>query len=233
MGAATMQFERFFRLTGGRGRGVSCGEDGLFAGDTALLEKVADREGQREWRPRLQSDLARDLTKAYGLPVDLSGKLAGLEAVAGALNRGDIAHAQVAALLLRLSDPPNESKGSVSSPDVAPQSELSEGDCACNPARLGKFNPYHDERGRFTTAEGAVAPDAAKPKRPTEVQVASEVGPMTKPNAGSSNIAYPEGWQPCHEKCLAQTEGVWPPSDRPGLYRRCMRECLGAAGDDY
>jgi hypothetical protein len=49
---------------------------------------------------------------------------------------------------------------------------------------------------------------------------------------GTSSVAYPEGWQECHE-CLAATEGVWPPSDRPGLYRRCVRECLGPAGDDY
>jgi hypothetical protein len=50
---------------------------------------------------------------------------------------------------------------------------------------------------------------------------------------GTPTVAYPEGWQECHEKCLAETEGVWPPSDRPGLYRRCVRECLGPAGDSY
>ncbi|MGA2492035.1 MAG: phage portal protein [Roseiarcus sp.] len=73
---------------------------------------------------------------------------------------------------------------------------------------LGKFNPNHDERGRFATAESAARPEGQR-------------------------IAYPEGWQACHEKCLAETEGVWPPSDRPALYRRCVRECLGPAGDNY
>jgi hypothetical protein len=52
-------------------------------------------------------------------------------------------------------------------------------------------------------------------------------------SAGTSTAVYPDGWQEFHEKCLAETEGVWPPSDRPGLYRRCVRECLGPAGDDY
>jgi hypothetical protein len=75
-------------------------------------------------------------------------------------------------------------------------------------AALGKFNPYHDEQGRFTTADNSAT-------------------------SAASISRYPEGWQACHEKCLADTEGVWPPSDRPGLYRRCMRECLGPAGDNY
>jgi hypothetical protein len=51
--------------------------------------------------------------------------------------------------------------------------------------------------------------------------------------AGTSTVVYPDGWQECHEKCLVETEGVWPPSDRPGWYRRCVRECLGPAADDY
>jgi hypothetical protein len=73
---------------------------------------------------------------------------------------------------------------------------------------LGKYNHNHDERGRFATADQAATPERQE-------------------------IAYPEGWQACHEKCLAETEGVWPPSDRPGVYRRCVRPCLGSAGDNY
>jgi hypothetical protein len=102
------------------------------------------------------------------------------------------------------------------------------------PAGLGKFNPHHDEQGRFTTTDGAAATvgsPARKPRR-TEVQVASNDAVMS--DVGGLDVAgYPEGWQACHEKCLAETEGVWPPSDRPGLYRRCVRECLAPAGDDY
>jgi hypothetical protein len=73
---------------------------------------------------------------------------------------------------------------------------------------LGKFNPYHDEQGRFTTADGAGEPEESK-------------------------IVYPDGWQACHEKCLATTEGIWPSSDRQAQYRQCVRECLGPAGDNY
>ena len=105
------------------------------------------------------------------------------------------------------------------------------------PAGLGKFNPHRDERGQFATADTAAGPvgSPARKPRPTGVQVASNDAVMS--DAGGANdtdtVAYPEGWQACHEKCLAETEGVWPPSDRPGLYRRCVRECLGPAGDDY
>jgi hypothetical protein len=73
---------------------------------------------------------------------------------------------------------------------------------------LGKFNPHHDERGRFATADGTGEPVGSK-------------------------IVYPDGWQACHEKCLSATEGVWPSSDRQAQYRQCVRECLGSAGDDY
>ena len=111
------------------------------------------------------------------------------------------------------------------------RAELGLGGTGPSKVGLGKYNHNHDERGRFTTADGAAKPrDAA----------GSASSPSSLLVAGGDNIAtdaivdgYPEGWQACHEKCLAQTEGVWPPSDRPALYRRCMRECLGPAGESY
>src|SRR5208283_44574 len=38
---------------------------------------------------------------------------------------------------------------------------------------LGKFNPYHDERGRFATADDAVEPGARAAQAPNGVQVAA------------------------------------------------------------
>jgi hypothetical protein len=102
-----------------------------------------------------------------------------------------------------------------------------------------------DEQGRWTVDGGV---DATQSPKPQGVQVAfndaagtmtDAGGPKIAPAAGDAataaglKVAYPEGWQACHEKCLAETEGVWPPSDRPGSYRRCVRACLGPAGDDY
>jgi Phage portal protein len=104
-------------------------------------------------------------------------------------------------------------------------------------AGLGKFNPHRDERGLFATADNAAGPvgSPTRKPRPTGVHVPSNDAAMSDVGGtkDADTVAYPEGWQACHEKCLVETEGVWPPSDRPGLYRRCVRECLGPAGDDY
>jgi len=114
---------------------------------------------------------------------------------------------------------------------------------------LGKYNPDHDDIGRFTDAAHAVEPGAGGSTTPKGVQVAANDEARTMTDAGAPRngaatahgaaaarelkVAYPEGWQACHEKCLAETEGVWPPSDRPALYWRCVRACLGPAGDNY
>jgi hypothetical protein len=48
----------------------------------------------------------RDLSKRYGLPIEFSAKIEGLAAIARALSRGDVVHAQIATLHLRIPDPP-------------------------------------------------------------------------------------------------------------------------------
>jgi hypothetical protein len=52
----------------------------------------------------------------YGLPVEFDRKLDGLRAVAQALGRGDVIHAQITTLHLRIPDPPAVGK-SVQTPD--------------------------------------------------------------------------------------------------------------------
>ncbi len=42
--------------------------------------------------------------------------------------------------------------------------------------------------------------------------------------------SYDDAWEGCHEKCLKQTENVWPDHQRPGEYRKCMRACLADQG---
>ena len=90
---------RFFRLSPG---GIECDEGGLRVGDVALLAR--DEKGA--WAARDERDLDYDLSRAYGFPVNVRVKMAGLGAVANALQSRNIAKAQIAALLLRLPDPP-------------------------------------------------------------------------------------------------------------------------------
>jgi hypothetical protein len=68
--------------------------------------RTIDARGRVIWKPRPQIDLDEALSAAYGLPVDTSAKRGGLAAVAAALNDRDIARAQIATLLLHLSDLP-------------------------------------------------------------------------------------------------------------------------------
>ncbi len=108
--APLAQFERYFRLADESGAGVRCDAKVLFIGETSLLERTRGPSGLLEWRPRPLFDLNRDLGKCYGLPVDFSSKIGGLAAVARALDRGDLVHAQIAALLLQIPDPPGLTK---------------------------------------------------------------------------------------------------------------------------
>lgn len=83
------------------GLGLACSEDGLFLGQTALLERA---EGG--FAPRRQHELERLLACAYGAPVSVEDKMPGLASVAKALNKGDLCLARIAAVHLRLPDLP-------------------------------------------------------------------------------------------------------------------------------
>jgi hypothetical protein len=63
------------------------------------------RDARGVWETRDEHDVGGDLSRVYGFPVDVRAKMAGFGAVARALQSGNIAKAQVAALLLRLPDP--------------------------------------------------------------------------------------------------------------------------------
>ncbi len=55
--------------------------------------------------PRSAAELTAELCELYGFPVDISSRLDGLSAIADALNRNEVAIAQIAALQWRLRGP--------------------------------------------------------------------------------------------------------------------------------
>jgi hypothetical protein len=65
------------------------------------------QNGRSGWRVRPDREISSDLGKSYGIPVELASKMSGIAAVARALERGDLVHAQIATLLLEFPDPPN------------------------------------------------------------------------------------------------------------------------------
>jgi hypothetical protein len=98
--------DRFFRLSDVPGLGVRCSPEGLFVGQTQLLERVCIQNGRLEWRVRPAGAIERDLGKNYGMPIEVSAKMSGIAAVARALDDEDIVQAQITALLLEFPDPP-------------------------------------------------------------------------------------------------------------------------------
>jgi hypothetical protein len=105
------QIGRWFGLSDQHGQGVSCNEKGVFVGAVPLIEPCRGCPGLKKFQPRPLPDLNRDLSKRYGLPVDLSTKTGALAAIAQALSRGDMIHAQIATLHLQIPDPPPLAKG--------------------------------------------------------------------------------------------------------------------------
>jgi hypothetical protein len=78
------------------------------------LESCRNCGSLQKWRPRPLDKLNRDLSNRYGVPVEIGAKIEGLAAIARALDRGDILHAQIVTLHPEIPDPPSLAKGAQS-----------------------------------------------------------------------------------------------------------------------
>jgi hypothetical protein len=105
------RLERRFGLSSELGSGVWCSENGVFVGSVPLLQRVSGQSGPGQWHPRPVSELNRDLSECYGLPIEFTPKIGGLTAACRALNRGDLLHAQIVTIHLQIPDPPALTKG--------------------------------------------------------------------------------------------------------------------------
>jgi hypothetical protein len=112
------QLGRRFGLSSEPGNGVWCGESGVFVGAVPLLEQGFSRSGPDRWQPRPVSELNRDLSECYGLPIEFTPKVGGLAAASRALNRGDLLHAQIATMHLQIPDPPPLTKSPQSAEEI-------------------------------------------------------------------------------------------------------------------
>ena len=98
---------RMFRLSE---EGVRCGEDEFLIGSAPMLVRGPRAGGGQGWMARPNEELSCELSACYGLPIDIASKSDGLAGVARALDRGEIALAQIAAVLLGFPDPPSLAK---------------------------------------------------------------------------------------------------------------------------
>jgi hypothetical protein len=95
---------------GGDGRSVWCSADGVFIGpNIALVEREYDELGCCKLVPMAVDHLNKVLTSGYGEPFDAAPYLPGLGKIADALNKGDLALANIA--LVQLCIPPFASAG--------------------------------------------------------------------------------------------------------------------------
>lgn len=191
----------WYRLAAeGDRHGVSCGRDGLYIGATPLLVRVATPGQGTQWVLRPLSDINVALSNCYGFSVDAAAKVRGLEAVARALNQGDLALAQVAALNLCFPDPPPLEKRDI----VEPQA-ISKG--AWDATRHPRW-PAGDASGRggqFQPA-GAGSSDDSSPLVPAQATV---IDPLPMP------------WELPWEAPIPQpTEILPPPLDVPNGQER-------------
>jgi hypothetical protein len=62
---------RRFGLSIERGSGIFCDESGLFVGGVPMLERSKGSDGAVQWRPRAADELNRDLSKRYGVPIEI------------------------------------------------------------------------------------------------------------------------------------------------------------------
>jgi hypothetical protein len=159
-------FARNFRLRPGA---IECDADGLRVGGVALLA----RDAKGAWKRRDGGELNRGLSKLYGLPLDCERKGRALDAVAAALTNGELARAQIGALLLQLPDPPASAN---TQPDGLDKRRLARDLVACGLLKAdADWDDKHPRTGEppnpgwFAPTEGTTAADApsTKPSRAT------------------------------------------------------------------
>ena len=105
-----MRFEPDLRATpiGGGGMGVWCGETGVFIGPgIPLVERQSDEFGSERFVPKPAEHLGKVLSRGYGKLIDVAPLIPGLMRIAAALEKSDLALANIALAHLRI--PPFQS----------------------------------------------------------------------------------------------------------------------------
>ncbi len=193
-----------FRL---RHNAVECDEDGPRVGGIALLRRTGPAPDARRWRLPPLAEIERGLASAYGCEIGAAGKLGGLRVVADALDRGELARAQIATLLLRLPDPPPSSANAVDRANL--EKRLRDG------GLLKDWDPDRHPRAGVAPNPGWFAP--------TDGENAS---PPPKPNAEAAGAPGDDRKTEVIPICIA--EGIAIVTDEFGNKSSSRHyECLG------
>lgn len=206
-----LQGARWFRLaTKPDGVRMRCDENGAFWGPVGLFTRTANTI-DRQWVPRAVSQLNRELTVLSELPIDLTSKRDGLNAVARALNAGNIALAQVAMLNLHLPDLPDLQKATASAHLLPIALDL----WASGILKNAEFDPAKHPRW----------PRGAPASQGGRFRAANDNDQV---NAGDSPIVVAglTRHERCINKCLHLLKS--PSGDlQSSEFRKCYGECMG------
>ena len=169
----SLSFARYFRLRPGA---IECDVDGLRVGGVALLA----RDAKGAWTQRDRGELNRELSKLYGLPLDCERKGRALDTVAAAFTNGELARAQIGALLLQLPDPPS---AAVAQPDGLEKRRLALDLVACGLLKAdADWDDKHPRTGAapnpgwFASTQSAEVADAPKPSASPAAAIPSRGG---------------------------------------------------------
>ncbi len=148
-------------------RRAYCDDDGVFIGPgCALIRAETDLAGRKSYKPRQRSEIAHLLEAGYGFHFGLDGFMSSLDAIAKALDDGNVGLAWIGALQLGL---PTLADGAAANRTAAAD-------------RLLKYNYNPDEarapNGQWTTAGGA---DAAPPPQLLAQNVPSPAAAQSDP----------------------------------------------------
>ena len=153
---------------------VSCDVDGAFIGDIPLLERTG--AAYSRWSTRPLAELNKQLSARYRLPVDISTKAGALNLIANALNRGDLAMAAIAAVQMRIPDPPPLIKRAESPYEIRHRAaEL------LRSRLLNFWDPAKHPRTGVPPNPGWFAPTGEEPKSATVIPAAMDGKPWEKP----------------------------------------------------
>ncbi len=160
------------RLVPRGGVGLCCDEEGVALGPVPLIAASRDASGRRQYETRSTEEIVDALQLAFGqLPEDIVRRgVSGLGRIVKALAAGDYARAAIAAVQIGL-------------PEIAPErmAKLAQ-------SSLCKFNPYHDERGRFTFAPDGISEASSREDASARASVDHQRNVTISRDDGSSEI---------------------------------------------
>lgn len=160
--------QRTFKLANETGSlGLSCTQEGVALAEVPLLRRI--RNG---FAPRPPAEVWRLVSRAYGIDADVARLMKGPEAVARALNAGEMSRAMIAAVQLKL--PALDWHGAVR---IA-QAEVG----------LAKYDPNEprDRRRRWTTGSNSAIDAATEP-----IAIATDAAPLAGPAASATAFRIP------------------------------------------